>query len=97
MFKDMLSIVDACSECSLVLKHHDAADGPTFFAIIIVGMLVATAASLTELHYSPPLWLHALLWIPFTLVGCIACLRMVKTILITVEFRLEQLKGNNHG
>lgn len=93
----MLSVVDACNECDLVLKHHDAADGPTFFAIIIVGILVATAASLVELHYSPPLWLHAIIWGPLILISCILCLRIIKTLMITVEFRLKQLKGSSDG
>ena len=96
LFKDMLSITDACTQCGLVLKEHDAADGPTFFAIIIVGALVATGASLVELRYSPPLWLHAVLWIPLTFIGCFVVLRTVKTILVTVQFRLEQLKETTH-
>lgn len=93
----MLTIVDQCGECGLVLKHHDAADGPTFFAIVVIGAFIATSASIVELRYSPPLWLHALLWIPLTLIGCIAFLRMVKTIIITVQFRLDQLKDQDHG
>lgn len=91
MFKDMLGIVDACSECGLVLKHHDAADAPTFFALCIVGVLVTVCAALVEINFEPPLWVHAALWIPLTFIGSIVCLRTFKTLFITIEQRLALL------
>lgn len=92
LFKNMLDVVDQCSMCGLTLKHHDAADGPTFFALCIVGVLVTTGAALVEMHFEPPMWVHAALWLPLTLIGSIACLRSFKAILITMEQRLDQLK-----
>ncbi len=92
LYKDILSIVDACSECGLVLKHHDAADAPTFFALCIVGLMVTVGAALVEINFAPALWLHAAIWIPLTFISSILCLRVFKTLFITVEFRLEQLK-----
>lgn len=91
----MLSVVDACSECGLVLKHHDAADGPAFFSLCIIGFLVTLGAVMVEIHIEPPLWVHAALWIPFTFIGSIFCLRAVKTILITFEHRLALLKESD--
>ncbi len=98
LFKDMLGIVDSCTECGLALKHHDAGDGPVFFAIFIVGFLIVLGASVVELRYMPPLWVHAALWIPLTFLSCIVTLRMFKTILITIEHRLNQLRTKDpHG
>lgn len=95
LFKDMLGIVDACAHCGLVLKHHDAADAPTFFALVIIGFLTTGLAALVEIHCAPALWVHAALWIPFTLVGSIVCLRVFKTLFITIEHRLALLKEND--
>ena len=95
LFKDMLGIVDHCERCGLVLKHHDAADAPAFFAIVLIGFLTVFCASMVEFRFAPPLWLHALLWIPFTLIGCIVCLRVGKTVMITIEYRLALLKEND--
>lgn len=78
-----------------MLKHHDAADGPTFFVLVVVGFLVMGGAAFVELQYAPPLWLHAAIWIPFTFLGCIIFLRLFKTILITIEYRLALLKEND--
>jgi uncharacterized protein (DUF983 family) len=92
LFKDILGIVDACASCALPLKHHDAGDGPVFFAICLIGLLIVGGATFVELRYMPPMWLHAVLWLPLTFIGCIATLRMFKTILITMEYRLNQLR-----
>jgi uncharacterized protein (DUF983 family) len=95
LFRDLLSINDSCGACGLVLKHHDAADGPTFFALVIVGFVVTGMAAYVEIHYSPALWIHAALWIPLTFALCILCLRGFKAILITLEYRLALLKQND--
>ncbi len=95
LFKDSLGIVDACSHCGLVLKHHDAADGPTFFSLVVVGFLLIALVAYVEMTYEPPLWIHAALWIPFTFIACIASLRAFKTIFITFEHRLALLKEND--
>ena len=95
LFKDMLGIVDACSVCGLVLKHHDAADAPTFFALCTVGLTVTVGAALVEIHLEPPLWVHAALWIPATFIGCIVALRLFKTLFITIEHRLALLKDKD--
>lgn len=95
LFKDMLGIVDACSECGLVLKHHDAADAPTFFALCIIGLLVTVGAAFVEINFAPALWVHAALWVPLTLIGCIVTLRVFKTLFITLEHRLALLKEND--
>ncbi len=92
LFKDMLGIVDACERCGLVLKHHDAADAPTFFALVIVGFGVTGLAAIVEIKVEPALWVHAALWIPLTFISCIVCLRVFKTLFITVEHRLALLK-----
>jgi uncharacterized protein (DUF983 family) len=94
LFRDMLTIVDHCSACGLDLKYHDAADGPTFFALIMVGFLITVMASVVEMDFAPPLWVHALLWLPLTVILCIAFLRLFKTAFVTIEYRLAQLKEN---
>ena len=95
MFRDWLAVVDQCSACRLTLKHHDAADGPAFFALVVVGFLIMALVGVVEYHFEPPLWVHGALWVPLTFLFSIAFLRMFKAIMITVEFRLGQLKGDH--
>lgn len=92
LFRDLLSVVDHCDRCALVLKHHDAADGPAFFSLVLVGCVLMGLVTVVERAYAPPLWLHALLWIPLTFILSIASLRALKAVFVTVEYRLALLK-----
>lgn len=91
LFKDMLTVVDMCAHCGLPLGAHDAGDGPIFFAITIIGFAVVGGATYVELVYTPPMWVHAVLWVPLTLLGSVAILRSFKALLITLQYRLNQL------
>ncbi len=94
LFASSLRIVARCNSCGLDLRNHDSGDGPTFFVILFVGFLITTGASVVEYHFSPALWVHALLWIPLTFLCCIVLLRFFKVMLITFEYRLNRLKEN---
>ncbi len=92
LFASLLKVHNACAKCGLELGKHDAGDGPTFFAIVIVGFLVMTGAGIVEYKSTPPLWVHAALWIPLIFGGSVFCLRLFKTYLITLECRLSEKK-----
>ena len=71
----------------LSLAAQDSGDGPMFFALTIIGTLAVGFASIAEVYWHPPLWLHALLWIPFTFIGCVVCMRFFKGWLIAIQFK----------
>ena len=90
----MLRVTNHCSSCQLDLARHDAGDGPMFFVITLAGFLVMGLAAYVEFAYMPPMWVHALLWLPLTLLICIGGLRAFKAMLITLELRTGRL-GND--
>lgn len=94
LFASTLKVVDHCAACGLPLKGHDAADGPTFFVITIMGFLVMGLAGYVEYAYEPPLWLHAALWIPLILFGSILMLRWFKAMLIGWEIKTNRLRDD---
>lgn len=57
------------------------------FAIIIVGAIIAGAAIWTELTFAPPPWIHAVLWIPLTMLLAVCGLRVLKSGLVYLEFK----------
>ena len=67
-----------------------------FFGIVIVGFLVMTAAGIVEYHFAPPLWVHAALWVPAIFGGSILCLRLFKSYLIILEYRLRELRNQTN-
>jgi uncharacterized protein (DUF983 family) len=77
----------ACEICGLDLSAQDAGDGPAVFAILFLGIIVVGLAALVEINFSPPIWVHLLLWPPLILVGAVAMLRPLKAGLIALQYR----------
>ena len=87
LFAGLLRVRQECGVCGLDLSAQDAGDGPAVFAILFLGMLVVGLAALVEIKFSPPLWVHLLLWAPLILIGAVAMLRPLKAGLIALQYR----------
>lgn len=87
LFTGLLTVVPQCRLCGTSLSAHDAGDGPAFFAITLMSLLVVALAAWLELAYAPPVWLHMALWTPFILIGSLLSLRVFKGLLIAYEYR----------
>ncbi len=46
-----------------------------------------------EVSHNPPLWLHFLLWVPLTLGLSLTALRLIKGVLITLQYRNKAAEG----
>jgi uncharacterized protein (DUF983 family) len=91
LFSGLLSVRQACEICGLDLSAQDAGDGPAVFAILLLGMLVVGLAALVEINFSPPIWVHLLLWTPLIVIGAVAMLRPLKAGLIALQYRHRRL------
>jgi uncharacterized protein (DUF983 family) len=91
LFSGLLGVRQACEVCGLDLSAQDAGDGPAVFAILFLGMLVLGLVAFVELKFSPPLWVHLLLWAPLILIGAVALLRPLKAGLIALQYRHRRL------
>ena len=87
LFEGVLSVRPRCAVCGLDLSKHDAGDGPAVFVILILGAIVVALAFWVEFRFEPPLWLHAVLWLPVTLGGAILMLRPLKAWLVAEQYR----------
>ncbi|WP_445190849.1 DUF983 domain-containing protein [Sphingomonas sp. Tas61C01] len=93
LFAGMLRFADRCSACGLDISSFNVGDGPAAFLTLILGTIVVIMAITVELMFSPPLWLHMLIWIPVTLAGTIGTLRLTKGALLAAEFRNAAREG----
>ena len=78
MFRAFLKVADCCPVCGEALHHHRADDAPAYFVILIVGHVVVPLALVVEVAYSPPYWLHAVLWLPLTIGLAVGLLQPIK-------------------
>jgi uncharacterized protein (DUF983 family) len=74
--------------CGEELHHHRADDAPPYFTIIIVGHVVVSLLLAVEMAYRPPLWLHAALWLPLTVLLALVLLPPVKGVLVGLQWAL---------
>ena len=89
LFSGLLTVVDQCGACGLALREHEQGDGPAVFAILIIGTLVGVFATVVEVKFAPPYWVHAALWIPFVIVGSLIALRLLKAALISAHYKVR--------
>jgi uncharacterized protein (DUF983 family) len=88
-----LSLRPACDRCGLDYAFIDTGDGPAVFAILLLGFLVLGAALIVEFKFEPPLWVHVLLWGPVTLVLAFGLLRLLKSVLVVLQFKHKAGEG----
>jgi uncharacterized protein (DUF983 family) len=93
MFDGFLTVRPQCEKCGLDYSFADAGDGPAVFVILIGGAIVVFAALMTEVIYQPPYWLHATLWLPLILLVTLLPLRMVKGLLIALQYHHKAAPG----
>jgi uncharacterized protein (DUF983 family) len=93
LFSGFLTVGPRCSNCGLDYSFADAGDGPAVFVILLIGFLVVGLALWLEVSYGPPLWLQMLLWLPLTVVSSLVALRLIKGVLITLQYRNKAAEG----
>jgi uncharacterized protein (DUF983 family) len=87
LFHNLLSVRPACAACGLDLSANDTGDGPAALVILLLGAIIVGMAFYVEFHYSPPLWVHAILWPVVTVPLAIVMIRVLKAGLIWSQYR----------
>ena len=93
LYTGFLTLRPNCEVCGLDYGFMDSGDGPAIFIILIAGAIVVACALIVEVKYQPPLWLHAVLWLPLVLVTTLWPLRAMKSLLIALQFHHKAAPG----
>lgn len=93
LFAGPIRFADTCRACGLRIADFNVGDGPAAFLTLIWGTLIVVLAIALELSFSPPWWVHALLWVPLTLAGVVWSLRIAKGWLLALEYRNAAREG----
>ncbi|HTM95189.1 MAG TPA: DUF983 domain-containing protein [Croceibacterium sp.] len=87
LFARGIRFSDHCRVCTLDFSGFNVGDGPVAFLTLILGGLMTGLALWLEIAVEPPFWIHALIWIPVTVVAVWFGLRAGKGALLSAEFR----------
>lgn len=93
LFDGFLTVAPRCRVCGLDYSFVDSGDGPAAFVILIIGFIVVGLALWMEVNYSPPLWVHFILWVPLAIILSLLAMRSIKGILINLQFRNKASQG----
>lgn len=95
LFKGFLDLQPACDTCGLDYATVEQGDGPAVLIILFSGFLVCGLALWVEVTYSPPYWVHAMLWLPLILLTTVGLLRPLKAWIIRQHFRYRTQEGED--
>lgn len=95
LFRSYLKIASHCESCGLDLEFADSGDGPAIFIIFIVGFIVVALALVVDVIFHPPVIVHMIMWLPMTVVLCLAFLPPFKAIMVALQFMHNAGEGRS--
>ena len=87
LFKGLLTLQPACPVCGLSFGQSDTGDAGAVILIMLLGAFVVGMAFWVEFHFSPPLWVHAVLWPIVTTPLAVLIMRPMEAALVAAQFR----------
>jgi uncharacterized protein (DUF983 family) len=85
LFGSFLKMRSHCPACDLALEPYRADDIPAYFTIFAVGHLVVPLVLVMERYGDhPPLWFHAVLWLPLSVALALYLLPHIKGTVIAL-------------
>jgi uncharacterized protein (DUF983 family) len=85
LFSAFLKMCSRCPVCGLDLEPYRADDAPAYFTILAVGHIIVPLVLILERYgEQPPLWFHAVLWLPLSVVLALLLLPRVKGAVIAL-------------
>jgi uncharacterized protein (DUF983 family) len=104
LFAGFLTIAERCDRCGLDYGFADPADGPAFFVMSAVGIVVTAVWAWWVVALEPPIWAQFAVVFPALIGGCLGLLRPVKAWLVAEQYvhkaeeaRWSSLGGHGEG
>ena len=94
LFEGLATFAPKCRACGLDFAQFNVGDGPAAFLTLIIGAVIVVLALVVDSAFAPPIWVHALLWIPLTAALVVGGLRACKAWLLIAEYRRSAGEGH---
>lgn len=92
LFDGYIKIATKCGVCGLSFEGHDTGDGPAFFVILPLCLIVAGLALWVDLSFTPPMWVHLILWPVFIIAITALALRPIKSVMVALQYRHRDIE-----
>ncbi|MBX3446310.1 MAG: DUF983 domain-containing protein [Parvibaculaceae bacterium] len=97
LFAGFIDLAPKCESCGLDYGFADSGDGPAVFIMMIAGFLIVGLVLWVEFTWSPPYWVHIVLWLPLTLILTLGLIRPLKAWLVAQQYRHKAAEGRLEG
>lgn len=99
LFKDFLSLHESCPRCGQSFAFADPADGPAFFVMTAIGIIVIAAWTVWVIAAQPPIWAQFAVVFPTMIAAMLGTLRPVKAWLVAEQFvhKAEEARWHSLG
>jgi uncharacterized protein (DUF983 family) len=87
LFAGLARFSERCEKCGLNYSAFNVGDGPAALLTMFIGALVIVLALIVDAAFSPPFWVQAVIWVPFTAAATFWSLRVCKAALLALEYR----------
>ena len=87
VFRSFLDIAPRCTSCGADFSKADAGDGPAFFVMFLLGIIIMPPVLLVQILFSPPAWVHIILWTPVRIVLAMLMLRPFKSLMFALQWK----------
>lgn len=87
LFEGFLKVRPVCPACGYDLASVNAGDGAASFIMQIAGGIVGFSALYVEIAFSPPIWLHLVVWLPLVTGLSLALMRPGKGLMIGLHVK----------
>ncbi len=89
LFGKFLKVAGKCDACGEEYHHHRADDLPAYLVIVIVGHIALAGVMGTERMLNLTSWQNLAIWVPITLVSCLALLQPVKGAVVGLQWAVR--------
>ena len=98
LFASFLKTHDHCAVCGEAFLHHRADDLPAYLVIVVVGHIVVPLVLLVEKLFSPPVAWQLAIYLPLTLISCLALIQPTKGAVVGLQwaYRMHGF-GDDHS
>ena len=93
LFAGFLGLAPRCTVCDLDFAFADSGDGPAVFVIFLVSPIVIALAVIFEALVHPAPYVHLIVWLPVTVILCLALLRPFKATLVALQYAHDAREG----
>lgn len=87
VFETHLGLAPACPACGADFSEADSGDGPAFFVMFLIGILVTPLVLVMQIMFEPAAWVQVAVWGPVTLALAWWLLRPFKSLLFALQWK----------